>query len=193
MTINEKNIAKRRNPPPVTREEQPLLSALVSEATRRGDTLAALAKQLGVTYERLAQWRRNDALIAKANRSVLEKAATYLGLPTVLVLLMAGLAGLDDFVWPSRDPLKERVGRELERMRQDPYIGPFVPKELAAASPAVKFFVTFMFHELESSASHSPPAYGWLSALLLASAGHQQGQRELQRIREAAADSRSIF
>ena len=89
MTINEKNIAKRRNPPPVTREEQPLLSALVSEATRRGDTLAALAKQLGVTYERLAQWRRNDALIAKANRSVLEKAATYLGLPTVLVLLMA--------------------------------------------------------------------------------------------------------
>ena len=141
----------------------------------------------------MAQWRRNDALIAKANRSVLEKAATYLGLPTVLVLLMAGLAGLDDFVRPSRDPLKERVGRELERMRQDPYIGPFVPKELAAASPAVKFFATFMFHELESSARHSPPAYGWLSALHLASAGHLHGQRELQRIREEAADRRGIF
>ena len=81
MTTKEKSPVKRRNPPPITRDEQPLLRVLVSEATRRGDTLAALAKELGVTYERLAQWRRNDALIAKAHRSVHEKAATYLGLP----------------------------------------------------------------------------------------------------------------
>lgn len=46
---------KRHNPPPVMGDEQPLLRALVFEATRRGDTLGLLAKHLGVTYERLAQ------------------------------------------------------------------------------------------------------------------------------------------
>jgi hypothetical protein len=48
----------RRNPPVVVHDEQVLLWILVAQATQRGDTLAKLAKALGVTYERLAQWRR---------------------------------------------------------------------------------------------------------------------------------------
>lgn len=192
MTTKE-NSSTRRNPPPMARDEQPLLRALVSEATRRGDTLAALAKELGVTYERLAQWRRNDALIAKAHRSVHEKAATYLGLPTILVLLLAGLAELNDFVWPGKDPLKDRIGRELERMRQDPYLGPFVPGELAAASPAVKLFAVFMFHELHGDSASGKSGARWLRALHRAAAGNFEGQLELQLLRNQSLDSPSIF
>lgn len=165
MTTKEKSPAKRRNPPPITGDEQPLLRALVSEATRRGDTLAALARVLGVTYERLAQWRRGDAVINKATRPVHEKAAKYLGLPTMLVLVMAGFGGLEDFVWPGKDPLKDRLGRELERLRQDPYIGSFAPAELSKASPAIKLFVVFLYHELEGHTGPGRSSYRWLNAL----------------------------
>ena len=193
MTTKKMNTAKRRNPPPITQVEQPLLCALVSEATRRGHTLSALAKELGVTYARLAQWRRNDAQIATAHRSVLENAATYLGLPTVLVLLMAGFARLEDFIWPSKDPLKDRVGRELERMRQDPCIGPFVPQELASASPPVKLFAAFMFHELHEDRASGKVGGRWLYALHQAAIGNAEGQMEMDVLRMQSLDSRSIF
>ena len=39
MATQETSTPGRRNPPPVIRDEQPLLRLLVAEATRRGDTL----------------------------------------------------------------------------------------------------------------------------------------------------------
>lgn len=193
MKTMETSIRKTRSPPPPVHDEQPLLQALVAEATRRGDSLASLAKILGVTYERLAQWRRGDAAISKANRSVHEKAAQYLGLPTILILVMGGLGELRDFVWPHQDSLKDRVGREVERLRQDPYLGAFVPTELLSAEPAVKLFVTFLFHELEAGPGHNRSAYRWLNALHLASAGNKEAQLELQRLREESARKQGIF
>lgn len=193
MTKKENSPGTRRNPPPLTRDEQPLLRALVAEATRRGDTLAELARALGVTYERLAQWRRGDAEISRATRAVHVRAATYLGLPTVLILVMSGLAGISDFVWPDKDSLRDRVTHEIERLRQDPYMGAFVPSELANAEPAVKLFVTFLFHELESGAGRHQSTYRWLNALHLASAGHHDAQLELQRLREESLRSQGIF
>lgn len=193
MKTKETSIRKPRNPPPAARDEQPLLQALIAEATRRGDSLAGLAKILGVTYERLAQWRRGDAAISRANRSVHEKAAQYLGLPTILILVMSGWGELKDFVWPHQDPLKDRVGRELERLRRDPFIGAFVPTELATAEPAIKLFVMFLFHELEAGPGHNRSAYQWLNALHLASAGNKEAQLELQRLREESARKQGIF
>ena len=189
----EKRGTPRANPPPLIRDEQPLLKVLVAEATKRGETLASLAKSLGVTYERLAQWRRNEAHIANAHRGVHEKAAQYLGMPTVLVLMFAGTVGLQEFVWPGEDSLKVRVGRELERLRQDPYLGPFVPRELAAASPAVKLFVTFLFHELDGGRAQGQPGYRWLTALHQAAIGNAHGQSELQTLRQQATESQAFF
>ena len=193
--IKDKNLPSRtrKSPPLLTSDEQPLLRLLVAEATRRGDTLAELAKVLGVTYERLAQWRRGAAQISKATRSAHQKAASYLGLPTVLILVLSGMTELSDFVWPQRESLRTRLGREIERMRQDPYLGAFVPKELATAEPAIKLFVTFMFHELESGPRHAQSASQWLSALHLASTGNRDSQLELEKLREAAIGSLRVF
>ena len=193
MTAKETKTAQRGNPPPLGRDEQPLLRILVSEATRRGDTLAALAKNLGVTYERLAQWRRNEAAISNAHRGVHENAASYLGVPTVLILMMAGGIGLRDFVWPDDGPFNERVSRELERLRQDPYIGAFVPPELTVATPAIKLFVTFLFHELEGNAGSGRPTYRWLNALHQAAAGNVQGQQDLDDLRKQSIDKNTLF
>lgn len=175
MNKQEKEGTKR-SPHPARGDEQPLLRALVSEATRRGDSLVKLAKHLGVTYERLAQWRRNAGLICNAHRDVHENAARYLRWPTVLVLSMAGTVGLQDFVWPSQDTLDNRVARDLERLRQDPYLGGFMPAELAAAAPAVKLFVAFLFHELTTDPADTKHSYRWIRALQQAVAGNVDGQ-----------------
>lgn len=193
MKKETRGSAVRANPPPLLRDEQPLLKILVAEASKRGETLASLAKALGVTYERLAQWRRNDAVIGNAHRSVHQKAAQYLGLPTVLVLAFAGWVGLHEFVWPGEESLKVRVDRELERLRQDPYVGPFVPRELASAAPAVKLFVTFLFHELDGGRAQRQPSYRWLAALHEAAIGNAHGQLELETLRRQATESRAFF
>jgi len=184
---------KRRNPPPVTVDEQPLLKALVWEATRRGDTLAALAKQLGVTYERLAQWRRGEGDIGNAQREVHESAARYLELPTVLVIAMAGTFGMQDFVWPGQGSLEARVARELEQLRQDPFLGAFVPAELALAAPAVKLFVVFLIHELAGTPGREKHAYHWMRAIQLAAAGHADALAEMDVLRAQANKASRIF
>lgn len=196
MTTKEPKSKQRRNPPPLIRDLHPLLRTLVAEATRREDTLALLAQQLGVTYERLAQWRRGESDISNAHRSVHEGAAKYLGIPTVLVLLMAGAIDIEDFVWPDESSLSDRVARELERLRQDPYIGSVVPPELASASPAVKLFVVFLYRELHGDTgqgSQGKRAYRWLTALNQAAAGNIRGQLDLETLREEAKERTDIF
>lgn len=122
----------------------------MQEAERRGHTLAALAQALGVTYERLAQWRRGEGSIANAKRTVHVRAAAYLGLPVVLILAMAGSLGLAEFVWPARQSMRDRIARQLELLRDDPYLGAFVPPELLSAPEAIKLFVIFLWEELEA-------------------------------------------
>lgn len=172
---------------------QPLLRALEAERLRRGETLAQLAKQLGVTYERLAQWRRDAAQISKAHRSVHENAAKYLGCPTVLVLVMSGFIGLNEFLWPGAESLEARIERELHRLERHPYVGAFVPRELATAAPAIKQFVMFLFRELEGQHDDERPTYQWLRAMHLAANGDAEGQSELARLRETTRQSSQIF
>lgn len=176
MTIKDKKsgAGTRRGPTVVQREDRALLGALVAQATRRGETLAGLAKILGVSYERLAQWRRGDADIGHAKTAVHEKAGQYLGLPTVLILVLAGVVNLEQFVWPAKDALPQRLAQELERLRQHPFLGPFVPPALSLAEPAVQLFVAFLFHELGGAPEGENTSFRWLNALHLATVGNAQ-------------------
>lgn len=156
--------------------DQPLMRALLDEATRRGDTLARLAAALGVTYDRLAQWRRGDGSIGNARRRVHERAAAYLGIPTVLVLALAGQIGLPELVWPHRSSLRSRVSTELQRLKRHVYLGAFVPSELDASHDSVRLFVAFLFHELEAGDDSDRNGYRWFSALqsAMAASGSRQ-------------------
>lgn len=191
--VKKANAGKRGGPPPVLRDEQPLLRVLVAEASRRGDTLAGLAKALGVSYERLAQWRRTESDIRNAHGFVHENAAQYLGVPTVLVLVLAGVVKLEQFIWPQKGPINERIGQELERLRQHPFIGPFVPAELASASPPVQLFVAFLFHELAGDTPRGEPTYRWLTALHQAALGNVEAQVELDALRSRVAQEQKLL
>lgn len=177
----------------VEHDEQPLMRVLVAEAIRRGDTLAQLAKQLGVTYQRLGQWRRGEYAIGNVRPAVYELAGQYLGIPTVMVMVMARKIGLMQFVWPDAAPLKDRVALELKRLRQDPFLGAFVPAELAAASPAIQLFVVFLFHELSGQCAQGEHGYRWLRVLHQAAIGDQHGQLELDTLRKTAPGRSGIF
>lgn len=174
-------------------DEQPLLRALVSEAQQRGDSLAALAKHLGVTYERLAQWRRNESNIANAHASVHERAGRYLGLPTAVILALAGVITLEHFVWPQIAGLRERIEAELTRLKANPWLGAFVPSELDSAAPAVKMFVAFLCSELCVDTRSSVDAHRWMTTLHQAAAGNAQAQLELTSMRKSMATDDRLF
>lgn len=152
--------------------EQPLLSILVTHASQKGHTLTDLAKALGVTYTRLAQWRRGDAHISTASKFVYGNAAKYLGIPAVFVAILAGVFNLEDFVWPSTDALSLRLTRELARMRQDPYIGAFMPASIETAPQDIKLFVAFLFNELAPESIPGHRAHYLISALQASAMTH---------------------
>jgi transcriptional regulator with XRE-family HTH domain len=193
MKRKEINVENAGTEPADESDAQPLMRAVVAEAQRRGDSLAQLAKQLGVTYQRLTQWRRYEGSIGNAHHSVLEKAAQYLGVPTVLVLVLANKIGLKQFVWPARAPLKDRVGQELARLRQDPFLGAFVPPGLSTASAEIQLFVAFLYHEVGGQGAQGENAYQWLRALHHAAVGDVQAQLELKSLRKHEAVRKGIF
>lgn len=185
--------SERANPPPIIQDHQVLLRLLVAQATERGETLAKLAQALGVTYARLAQWRRDEADICRAHRSVHEKAARYLGLPVVLVLALAGTVTLTDFVWPSRESLSVRVEVELQQLRLDPHLGAFVPLALDNADPAVQLLIAFLYCELKVPRGGQVTSYRWMTALHQAACGHADAMQGLDKLRVEATKNQSMF
>lgn len=153
------------NHKPQEHHDNALLRLLVNEAIRRGDTLQALADNLGVTYSRLTQWRRNQAHIKNAHRSVLNQAALYLKIPVVVAFVLAGVVTFLDFHWPSEEPIDHQLARVLEDMQQDPLVAGLVPEELASASPTLHVFVAFLYSELRHLQIAPPTTHVWLSFL----------------------------
>lgn len=187
MPTKAKVRTPRRGYPPPTTEDPPLLRVLIAEATRRGDTLATMASHLGVSYERVAQWRRRESDIGNANRPVLEAASAYLGVPTAYVLCMAGLVRAMDFAHPTQQSLRERVKQQLESLRRDPAFAGFFPEELLSADAAIQQFVLLLYRELDSGGNRPRRPFEWVRTMHLAALGDLQAQAELATRRDEKA------
>lgn len=174
--MKETILCTNKDRQPSTRNdfEQPLIRALIARAHRRGESLAQLAKHLGVTYERFSQWRRNPSKVATANETVFVNAAKYLGVPTILAMVMANRIELCQFVWPAAATLDDRVIQQLDELRQDPFLGGFVPRELADTPLPVKLFVVFLYHQLGRPGTLDDSGHRWLSTLQRAVSGEAQ-------------------
>lgn len=173
MTSSSSNTEPRIQKDSSTRarivDTQPLLRALVHESRRRSQTLRQLAEILGVDYRRLAQWRSDDASIARAHRSVFERAARYLQIPYVLVLVLAGAIKLQDLTWPdgSKDMLDRRIRSGIGQLRNDPVYGGAVPAELEHAPRDIKLFVLFLYDQVQGDIAipGEEKPVRWLSTL----------------------------
>lgn len=187
MPNEDRARAPRRGYASPTIEDPPLLRVLIAEAIRRGDTLAALARHLGVSYERVAQWRRREADIGNANRPVLEAAGAYLGVPTAYVLCMAGLITAADFAHPTQLSMSERVKQQLESLRRDPAFAGFFPEALRSADPAIQQFVLLLYRELDGGGTRPVRPFEWMRTMHLAALGDLQAQAELATLRDEKA------
>ena len=187
MTRTKQTKANRPGYPAARYADRPLLRLLIAEATRRGDTLAAMASALGVTYEHVAQWRRNDADISKATRGVIESAAEYLGIPTVMVLCLAGTIGLRDLIYPGRASLDAFVSQELARLRSDPHFAGFFPDALLTAHPEIQRFVVTLYREV-SHAGARDRNYEWMKAIHFAALGNAEAEAQLASLRQVPSN-----
>lgn len=174
-------------------DTQPLIAALLATASRRGHKLTELARELGVTYERLAQWRRRPEDVASAGDSVYEHAARYLGLPAVLTMVLGGKIGLEHFVWPEAATLVDRLHREMSLIRQDRFIGGFAPRELTEASPPVQLFIAFLYAQLQTSEVSQGMGLPWIRALHQTVAGDVVLQDGLQKFSGQEVNRDRIF
>lgn len=167
-TSNTSDISQQESGLPVEpNDRQPLLRALVARAHRNGHSLKHLAKELGVTYERLFQWRSGTGHIANAKRTVHENAARYLGIPMILAQVLAERITLSDLFWPSQENLEFKVESEIRKLYDETFIGAFIPQELAHVPSSVKLFVLFLYRELNSTGNGRLEAgsASWLRAV----------------------------
>ncbi|MBA3597985.1 MAG: hypothetical protein H0W40_11515 [Methylibium sp.] len=171
----------RRGYAPAQLDDQPLLRLLIAEATRRGDTLAAMSKALGVTYEHVAQWRRRESDVTRASRRVLEAAAEYLQVPTIFVLCLVGTIGLADLEYPSRVSMAALVRRQMDTLRMDPYFAGFFPESLLNAQPAIQHFVVMLYGELAGIRAANRN-YEWMKSIHSAALGNIDAEAELLSI-----------
>lgn len=166
--------------------ETPLLRILVAEATRRGWTLARLAKALHITYERLAQYRRGDADISNATRPTLQAAADLLGIPMAGVFVLARRLTVEDFIWPAREPLEKRLRHELAQLRGDPLFAGYAHDELSRAGIGVQLLVAVLYREVTGPGSRASQLPEILRALQLATSSSAAAESLLKELRDVS-------
>lgn len=167
----------------------PLVSSLMRRAEARGDTLSTLAKTLGVSYERFTQWRRGESDIGNAKRGVHQAAASYLGVPPVVVHGLCGKFELADFMVPAGIPIKDRLENEMARINQHLLFGGFVPRELADAQDSIKVFVIFLIRQLE--ARSQTQAYWVMVLQTMANAKYEK--KDGSGVSDGLADDDRLF
>jgi len=128
-------------------ERNLLLETLVREANAKGQQLAALAEELGVTYGYIAQLRNGHRSTENISNKFALNCARYLGVPCITVKLLAGRVRPEDFVLPAELEAK-RVEEGLRRLADDPMLGGFVPPTLWDQPTEVKQLVLMLFQEV---------------------------------------------
>jgi hypothetical protein len=126
--------------------DPPLIRVLLREANRRSHGLVDIARALECTPSYLEQLRAGQRKPEHIGQEFSEAASAYLGIPTVLVKLLAGRLTARDFLWPQRTQEQE-IADCLRTLCEDPVIGAYVPNDLLVASPEVQQFVWQLYTE----------------------------------------------
>lgn len=97
----------------------PLLAWLSEEARARGDTAAVMCKHLGVTFGYIAQLRSGHRKLSGISDQFATQCAKYLGVPTIVVKLLAERVTLQDFAIPELSD-EDLLRQAVRRMRAHP-------------------------------------------------------------------------
>lgn len=115
----------------------PLIGWLYDECRRRGQELRQLAEALGVTYGYINQLRSGLRLTRHISDDFAVSCARYLGVPPVVVKMVAGRIPMSDFVQP-HEPVEEAMDRAMASMLDDPIARHVLPADLSGLSIEAK-------------------------------------------------------
>lgn len=103
-----------------------------------------LAKELGITYQHFALMRRKPEGVPKLGYKVIERAAKFLEVPKVTVMLLADQLKISDFDQKPED-LKINLENALRFIHGDPKIGPYVPLTTFVADIELQLLVVVLY------------------------------------------------
>ncbi len=124
----------------------PLLGWLVDEARRRNQSLTEMATELGVTYGYIVQLRNGHRCCENLSNVVVQAAARYLGVPAIVVKLLAGVINVQDFLYPYETE-EEFVERAMRRVLDDPQFRVSVPVDVAELPLEAKKALVMLYAE----------------------------------------------
>lgn len=122
----------------------PLLGWLLDEARQRGLQLKEMADELGVTYGYINQLRTGVRETESIGQDFAEACGRFIGVPTIVVKLLAGRIQLRDFAWPyeGEEGLVERAYRQ---MMSDPTARQLVMPESSQLSHEARKALVMMY------------------------------------------------
>lgn len=146
-------------------EGGPLMGWLSEECDRRGQTRQEMADELGVAHSYIYQLRCGVRQSRHLSQEVASACARYLGVPPVVVKLLAGSLQMSDFVWPAQ-AAEEVVDRALDTMKSDPVARMLLPADFKSLPMAAKRALVLMYAEVAGQdvfgARRLPDVLQWL-------------------------------
>jgi transcriptional regulator with XRE-family HTH domain len=130
-----------------TAQGGPLIGWLLDEARRRGMELQEMAKELGVTYGYVHHLRTGIRKTCQVSHDFASNCARFLGVPTVVVMLLSGYLTMSDFATRAESD-DEAVERALRLMQDDPHIRASVPVDFSQMCAEGKRAVVMMYGEV---------------------------------------------
>lgn len=125
----------------------PLIGWLLDEARRRGMELQQMAAELGVTYGYIHQLRTGIRRTSSVSHDFASACGAFLGVPTVVVLLLAGFLTMRDFAVRALSE-EELVERAVRQMLDDSHVRSLLPVDVVSLPLEAKRALVAMYSEV---------------------------------------------
>ncbi|MBB5217643.1 hypothetical protein [Parapusillimonas granuli] len=125
-----------------------LVQWLYRKAELRGHSRHELARQLGITFGELMTFSSGAREMTGLKNPSVRTIAHYLELPPAAVWLLAGKLSATDFLMPdaSLAPVEQLI-EGVQRIAQDPVVGPLVPPEVFDVPDSVKALLCALYED----------------------------------------------
>lgn len=159
----------------------PLIGWLWDEARRRDIDLQEMAAELGVTYGYINQLRNGIRKVSQISKDFAQACGEFLGIPTVVVLLLAGYITVRDFAEPTQT-IEEVVDRAFRQMLDDDKVRSMLPADPLHLPLEARAALVTMYAEVSGrdliGAQGLPTMIRWLQR---AAVEHDENQGALVR------------
>ena len=127
-------------------EGGPLVGWLLDETRQRGMQLRETAALLGVTPGYISQLRSGTRQSACIGQEFAQACARFLGVPTIVIKLIAGRISLADFAWPGEGE-QGMVDRAFRRLKADPIARQHLPANETSLDYEAKRALVLLYGE----------------------------------------------